>query len=105
MIGAGRRGEVTDFEIDYLEEITMPNSKYRVCKYCVAKYGIKGSELAKKHFETDEEFANHLEETHGIPVLRKGETEEDAIKRCAKKGICEDRDICQCQECKDWRRK
>lgn len=49
---------------------------FNICKYCIMKYGIKGSELAENNLETDEDLANHIEEVHGIPVIRKGETEE-----------------------------
>lgn len=75
----------------------------RVCKWCVALYGIKGSELAEKNLDNDEDFYNHLEEAHGIPVRRNGETEIDAKNRCAEKGIVEDRSLCECQECEELR--
>lgn len=77
--------------------------KYRICRYCIMKYGIKGSELSKKHLETDEDLANHIEEVHGIPVIRERETEQQCLDRCAKKGIITDREKCKCQECKELR--
>ena len=78
-------------------------NNYRICRYCVMKYGVKGSELADKNLENDEDFYNHVEEVHGIPVVREGETEEQAKERCAAKGIVDDRNKCQCQECKELR--
>jgi len=76
---------------------------FKICKYCIMKYGIKGSELSENNLETDEDLANHIEEVHGIPVIRKEETEEQTIKRCAEKGIVSDRNKCKCQECKELR--
>ena len=69
------------------------------CKICIAKFGFKLSDK-NKTFETDEERANHLEMVHGIPVRRKGETEKECMKRCARKGIVLDRNKCICEECK-----
>ena len=83
--------------------MTTQSKIYTICKYCIAKYGIKGSEVSKQHLETDEDLANHIEEIHGIIVIRNGETEKEAIERCCKKGIVADRSICQCQECKELR--
>jgi predicted small metal-binding protein len=71
----------------------------KVCKLCVAKFGFKLADK-NKTFETDEELYEHIENTHGIPVMREGETSKQAEERCAKKGIVPDRDICQCEECK-----
>ena len=82
----------------------MKMASYRICRYCVLKYGIKGSELKEKNLETDEDLYNHIEEVHGIPVGREGETEQQTKKRCAAKGIVEDRGKCQCQECKELRK-
>jgi len=67
------------------------------------KYGIKGSELQEKSLDNDEDFYNHIEEVHGIPVTREGETKAQAKKRCADKGIVKDRNKCQCQECNELR--
>lgn len=78
---------------------------FTICKYCVMKYGIRGSELSENNLETDEDLANHIEEVHGIPVVREGETEEQTLSRCAKKGIVSDKNKCQCQECKELRNK
>lgn len=75
-----------------------------ICKYCVMRYGIKGSEIYEKDLSNDEDFYNHIEEVHGIPVMREGETKEDTEKRCAAKGIVSDRNKCQCQECKEIRK-
>lgn len=72
------------------------------CRYCITKKGLKGSEI-KNLPQTDEEFANHVEETHGILVMREGETEEQTKQRCAKKGIVSDRMKCQCGDCREMR--
>jgi len=76
---------------------------YTVCKYCTALYGLKGSEAKERSFETDEEFAEHLENTHGIPVQREGESEEETMARCAAKGIVPDRTKCVCRQCRELR--
>ena len=72
------------------------------CKYCIAKYGFS---LKNKDriFDTDSELADHIEEWHGIPVRRDNETEVECLDRCAKKGIIEDREKCQCKDCEALR--
>lgn len=72
------------------------------CKYCVMKYGFSFRDK-DRIFETDEDLYNHIEEWHGIRVIREGETEEMATKRCAEKGIVTNRTKCQCIECKELR--
>jgi len=54
------------------------------CKICIAKYGLKGSEIENLP-QTEEELADHMEKVHHMPVIRKGETEEQAIERFIKK--------------------
>jgi hypothetical protein len=76
---------------------------YRICPYCVAQRGIKGFELKERDLSNDEDFANHLEEEHGIIVKRKGETEKQARARCAKKGIISDENKCNCTDCRTKR--
>ena len=71
----------------------------KACKICIAKFGFRLADK-EKTFETDEELYEHLENFHGQIVKRKGETEEQAIKRCAEKGIVPDRSKCRCEECK-----
>jgi hypothetical protein len=43
------------------------------CKFCIAKYGLKGSELETCGycFETEEEFIKHLKDAHNIRVVDK----------------------------------
>lgn len=72
------------------------------CKKCVVELGFKLSDK-DRIFETEEQFFNHLEEVHGTPVARKGETEEEAMERCAKKGIVPDKEKCKCRECREKR--
>lgn len=71
----------------------------RVCAICVAKFGFKPADK-EKTMEMDEELHEHLENFHGLIVMREGETEEQAKKRCAEKGIVADRSECRCEECK-----
>ncbi len=71
----------------------------KVCKMCVAQFGFRLDDKSKT-FETDEELYEHIENVHGIPVIRENETEQQAEERCARKGIVADRDLCQCEECK-----
>ena len=75
----------------------------RICQYCVMRYGIKGSEIEERDLSDDEEFANHLEEYHGMIVNRAGETEEQAVMRCAAKGIVSDETKCKCHDCREKR--
>lgn len=72
------------------------------CKICVAKYGFTLQDK-DRIFETEEELFEHMENVHGIPVIREGETEADAKNRCAEKGIVEDVTKCQCEDCKNIR--
>ncbi|TET10080.1 hypothetical protein E3J84_04460 [Candidatus Aerophobetes bacterium] len=48
------------------------------CKICIKSKGVRGSD---KLFETQEELNDHLESYHHMPVIRKGESKEEAIKR------------------------
>lgn len=74
------------------------------CKFCVAKHGFKLSDK-DRIFQTDEQLYEHLENQHGVPVMRKGETSDQAIARCAKKGIVKDKNKCKCGDCKEERGK
>ena len=76
----------------------------RTCKYCIAKLGFSLRDK-DRIFETDEELYEHIENWHGIPVIREGETNKQAKQRCAKKGIVEDRKKCKCKDCQEERRK
>jgi len=73
-----------------------------ICKYCVATLGFS---LADKEriFETEDELYDHIEDWHGTPVIRGGETREDAEARCRAKGIVPDRAKCQCRDCQMMR--
>lgn len=70
------------------------------CKICILKKGLNNESPILK---TEEELANHIEETHGIVVIGKGETKQQAIDRCAKKGIVKDKKVCKCDDCKRLR--
>ena len=78
------------------------NKSFFTCKICVARYGFTLQDKDRM-FETEEELYEHMENVHGIPVIREGETEADAKKRCAEKGIGEDVTKCQCEDCKSKR--
>jgi hypothetical protein len=54
-------------------------------------------------FDTEEQLFDHIENEHGIPVMREGETKEQAIARCAEKGIVSDRSECTCKDCERLR--
>lgn len=75
----------------------------QVCTKCIARFGFRLSDKSKT-FETGEELYEHMENVHGMHVMREGETEQQAEERCAKKGIVADKAICQCEECKILRK-
>lgn len=54
------------------------------CKICIAKYGLRGSEI-ESLFQTEDDLIEHIEKVHHMPVRRKDETEVQAIKRFIKK--------------------
>jgi len=73
----------------------------RICPYCVASRGFKGSEIVdggEKDMFDDEKWFSHLEDEHGIIVRRSGESENQARERCLQKGI--GGTACQCGDCK-----
>ena len=71
----------------------------KVCQKCIAQFGFRLSDKGKT-FETDDELYEHMENVHGMIVIREGETEKEAQDRCAQKGIVSDRTKCVCEECK-----
>ncbi len=54
------------------------------CKICIATKGLRGSEIDSLP-QSEEELYDHLEREHNIPVIREGETEEQAMDRFNKK--------------------
>lgn len=68
------------------------------CKICVSRIGFKLSDK-ERIFDTEDQLAEHLENEHGQMVIRDGETGEQAMARCAKKGIVLDRTECRCNDC------
>jgi len=81
------------------------------CPFCVAEKGLNLERDKGKHlFENEEEYFNHLEMVHDLVVRRKGETEEDAIKRVREKQKKEfgfvriGSENCQCPACKAKRK-
>lgn len=71
----------------------------RVCIICIMRFGFRVSDK-EKTFETEEELYDHMENFHGAIVVREGETFDQAVERCRKKGIVKDKKLCQCEECK-----
>ena len=74
------------------------------CKYCVLTKGLKGTgeNLAdgkKIMFDTPEEFFNHIEMEHDIPITRVGETESECMERFKKINKRAGTDNCQCPFC------
>jgi len=50
------------------------------CKICIAKNGLRGSELSSLP-QNEEELFEHMEAIHHMPVTREGESKKDSIKR------------------------
>lgn len=55
-------------------------NKKIACKVCIANKG-----LVVFSSKTQEELNDHLESVHHMPIIREGETEDDAIERFLKK--------------------
>lgn len=53
------------------------------CKICILKHGLKGSQLSSLP-QSPDQLEEHLESEHHIPVMRQGETKEQAIARFLK---------------------
>lgn len=69
----------------------------RACTYCIAS---KGLTLKSDHlFETDEEFFDHIEMVHDLPVRREGETNGQAMARVKAKNPRLGGPDCQCPNC------
>lgn len=54
------------------------------CKICILQKGIRGSDISGMP-QNEEEFREHLEKVHHIPVAREGETLEQAQARFLQK--------------------
>lgn len=64
------------------------------CKICIAEKGLRGSEIASLP-KTEEELFDHIESAHHRPVVREGETQQQAMERFLKKHP----DAASCQDC------
>jgi hypothetical protein len=64
------------------------------CKLCIAKHGLKGSDVDSLP-QTQEELNAHIEAVHHIVVRREGETAEAAIERFTKQHP----EAARCAEC------
>lgn len=76
------------------------------CKFCIAKKGLKGSELKTCGycFETEEELFNHIEMEHDLVIMREGETEEQATTRVKAKNPRLGTKDCRCPACLERRK-
>lgn len=54
------------------------------CKICITTKGLRGSEIGALP-GNEEEFIDHMEKVHHMPVEREGETHESCILRFIKK--------------------
>lgn len=67
------------------------------CKYCIATKGLKLD--SPWVFETLEELYNHIEMEHDMPVIREGETREEALARFKAKNPRSGGPDCRCPGC------
>lgn len=73
------------------------------CKFCVMTKGLRGSEISSLP-QTDEEFIEHIECDHNIPVRRPGETREQTMKRFYEKyPEAKNPATCKCPACTEKR--
>jgi hypothetical protein len=68
------------------------------CPYCVMPGG-KGISLSHGVFDNDEDYYEHIEMDHDIPVRQDNETEEDCMKRFHAKNTRAGGPDCQCPTC------
>ena len=54
------------------------------CKICIATKGLRGSEIDSLP-KNEEELMEHMKRVHHMPVIREGETREQATKRFLEK--------------------
>lgn len=54
------------------------------CKICIAQRGLIGSEIDSLP-QNEEELVDHMEKVHHMPVIREGETSEQAHQRFLEK--------------------
>ena len=54
------------------------------CRICIATNGLKGSDIAFLA-KTEKELIEHFERDHHMPVVRPGETEDEADARFLQK--------------------
>lgn len=66
------------------------------CRLCVARFGLRGSEIAGLP-QTEEELAEHMERDHHIIVTRDGETDAQAQARF----LSIHPEAATCAECQD----
>ncbi len=65
------------------------------CKICILTEGLTGNNTDSLP-ETEEDFFDHIEKVHHIPVKKEGETHEQAIKRFLAKYP----EVINCPHCK-----
>lgn len=69
------------------------------CPYCLLPGGKGIGPSIGGIFETDEDFANHLESEHDLVVRREGETDEQAWARVKAKNQRIGTEDCRCPAC------
>lgn len=75
-----------------------------VCRWCVLKHGIKGSDLANwPSYDDLEAQSRHIEKEHHIPVQRKGETAQQALLRHHRENPDASTENCKCPACENMR--
>jgi hypothetical protein len=67
------------------------------CTYCIATKGLRLDR--DRLFETDEEFYEHIEMEHDMPVQREGETDGECMRRFKAKNPRAGGPDCQCPAC------
>jgi len=74
---------------------------YWACLYCVMERGLRGDEIPDLPLAGDTQaIAHHIESVHHIPVVRDGETLEEARARFAKEQPeAADPATCRCPQC------
>lgn len=72
-----------------------------LCPMCLLSKGLDDENRDEVTFDTEEEFADHMESEHHIPVQKEGLTEEENMVRFREKyPEAKDTKTCKCPSCK-----
>ncbi len=78
------------------KDVSNMNSTNKIaCKICMAEKGLTLNSTYL--FDTQDELNTHLEAIHHKPVIQKGESEDEAIKRFLEKYP----EAKECEQCND----